>query len=321
MSVRPWLVIALAVLVPCTSAVHAQDWDRAVAVGQLVGRTDTVEVGPKDTLVGLALRHGVGYVELRAANPDIDPWLPGTGEQLTLPRRKVAPAAAGAAVVVNRAEMRLYVYQDDVHAWNAPISLGRSGYQTPLGRMPIGQKKKHPNWYPTQSHREENPELPRVVPSGPDNPLGDHAVRLGHTAYLLHGTNRPMSIGRQVSRGCIRLYPADIARLFEDVAVGMEVKIIDAPVKLALHDRRLYLEVAPSADQVRAYDFGLPVPKDPYRRIEEVLTDAAADLASQIDWAEVARIAAERRGVPEPISAPLSRSLGAEFGAISASSG
>jgi len=314
------LISLLCVALALPSLAAAASWDQDIVFGELLGDRRDIEVGRTDTLVGLALEHGVGYVELRAANPDVDPWLPSAGETLRLPTRKIAPRAEGAGVVVNRAEMRLYVYRDDVPVWAAPISLGRDGYQTPLGRMPIGQKNKNPNWYPTQSHREENPELPRVVPSGPDNPLGDYAVRLGHTAYLLHGTNRPMSIGRQVSRGCIRLYPQDIEHLFGQVSLGMDVRIIDAPVKIAFHEGRLYLEIAPSVDQVRAFDLGGEAPVDPYRQIRPLLLEAVGDLASEIDWSEVERIARERRGLPEPVSAPISRELGSSV-PTSASSG
>lgn len=314
------LIPAIVVALVLPRLALAAGWEQDIAFGDILGDQRTVEIGRTDTFVGLALAHGVGYVELRAANPNIDPWLPPAGEKILLPTHKIAPRAEGAGIVVNRAEMRLYVYRDDAPVWTAPISLGRDGYQTPLGRMPIGQKNKNPNWYPTQSHREENPELPRVVPSGPDNPLGDYALRLGHTAYLLHGTNRPMSIGRQVSRGCIRLYPQDIERLFGQVSLGMDVRIIDTPVKIAFHEGRLYLEVAPSVDQVRAFDLGGEAPIDPYRQIRPLLLEAVGDLASEIDWSAVEKIARERRGLPEPVSAPISRELGSSV-PISASSG
>jgi len=323
MGLRIWKMLASVIAVVMALEARAEDWTSDIVVGILVGDAREVVIGSDDTLVGLAMRYGVGYVELRAANPEIDPWLPQAGKKLTLPTRKIAPVSEDAAVVVNRAEMRLYVHagaESEGTTWSAPISLGRQGYQTPLGRLPIGQKKKNPNWYPTQSHREENPDLPRVVPSGPDNPLGDHALRLGDTAYLLHGTNRPMSIGREVSRGCIRLYPKDIERLFGDVELGKEVRIIDAPVKLALHDDRLYLEVAPSRDQIEAYDMSRPVPNDPYRDIESKLRDVASDLVSRIDWSAVQRIAQERRGIPKPITAPLERPVGT-IPAISALNG
>ncbi len=302
--------------------VAAQDYSRDLILGRLIGEPRTVTVRPEDTLVRLAMRYDVGFVELRAANPDLDVWLPRPGARLRLPTMHIAPPADGATIVVNRAEMRLYAYLADGPVWSAPISLGRDGYETPLGRIEIGEKRLNPAWYPTPAHRRENPGLPRVVPAGPDNPLGRHALRLGHTEYLLHGTNRPDSIGRQVSRGCIRLAPRDIAWLYDHVALGAVVRIIDAPAKLARgEDGRLYLEIAPSRDQIEALDRGRSPPRDPFLGIETMLAARAGDLASRIDWGKVARIASERRGMPEPITPPPEHEKNPGAVVTSASSG
>ncbi|RMD89395.1 MAG: LysM peptidoglycan-binding domain-containing protein [Alphaproteobacteria bacterium] len=298
--------IASILLVP--AEVSAQDHSRDILVGRLIGEPRSVIIRREDTLIRLAMRYDIGFVELRAANPGVDVWVPQPGARLVLPTMHIAPPADGAAIIVNRAELRLYAYPADGPIWSAPISLGRDGYETPLGEIPIGEKKANPAWYPTAAHRAESPALPRVVPPGPDNPLGRHALRLGHTEYLLHGTNRPDSIGREVSRGCIRLSPGDIAWLYDHVARGAIVRIIDAPAKLAQgEDGRLYLEIAPSRDQVAALDMGQTPPDDPFIGVEDMLMARAGDLASRIDWSEVARIARERRGVPEPITPPVTR--------------
>ncbi|MFQ5348269.1 MAG: L,D-transpeptidase family protein [Rhodothalassiaceae bacterium] len=299
---------AIAAVLLMAADAGAQDYSRDILVGRLVGEPQSVTVRREDTLIRLAMRYDIGFVELRAANPDVDVWLPQPGTRLVLPTMHIAPPADNAAIIINRAEMRLYAYSADGPVWSAPISLGRAGHETPLGEIPIGEKRADPAWYPTAAHRAESPALPRVVPPGPDNPLGRYALRLGHTEYLLHGTNRPDSIGREVSRGCIRLAPGDIAWLFDHVAPGAMVRIIDAPAKLARgEDGRLYLEIAPSRDQIAALDLGQPPPDDPFIGIEDMLMTHAGDLASRIDWPQVARIARERRGVPEPITPPLSR--------------
>src|SRR3546814_7270310 len=80
-------------------------------------------------------------------------------------------------IVINISEMRLYYFGADgalVHSY--PIGIGRDGWDTPLGTTRIVAKKAHPTWYPPASIRAEKPELPRVVPPGPDNPLGNQAV-------------------------------------------------------------------------------------------------------------------------------------------------
>jgi hypothetical protein len=54
--------------------------------------------------------------------------------------------------------------------------------------------------------------------------LGTHRLNMGD-GYALHGTNKPETIGRSVSHGCIRLRNEDIARLYEIVPIGTPVFI------------------------------------------------------------------------------------------------
>ena len=43
--------------------------------------------------------------------------------------------------------------------------------------------------------------------------------------YAIHGTNRPESIGKFASYGCIRMLNDDITDLFERVNVGTQVVV------------------------------------------------------------------------------------------------
>lgn len=54
--------------------------------------------------------------------------------------------------------------------------------------------------------------------------LGTHRINLGD-GYALHGTNKPETIGRSVSHGCVRLRNEDIAKLYELVPIGTPVFI------------------------------------------------------------------------------------------------
>jgi len=85
--------------------------------------------------------------------------------------------------------------------------------------------------------------LPKVVPPGPDNPLGSHALRLSLGTILIHGTNRPYAVGRRASHGCIRLYPEDIPKLFQSVPNGVRVTIARQPVKVGIKNNKVYIEV------------------------------------------------------------------------------
>jgi L,D-transpeptidase ErfK/SrfK len=95
------------------------------------------------------------------------------------------------------------------------------------------------------SIRAERPELPAVVPAGPDNPLGDYWMTIGRTSYGIHGTDNRWSIGREATHGCIRLYNDEIARLFARTREGTPVAIVYQPVKLGRRGAKLYLEAHP----------------------------------------------------------------------------
>ena len=149
--------------------------------------------------------------------------------------------------------MRLYYYPKDggrVRTW--PIGIGRLEYETPLGKTSVVGKKVGPVWYPTDTIREEyaarGEPLPRMVLPGPDNPLGSHAIYLGLPTYLIHGTNRPYSIGMRVSFGCVRLYPEDIVELYDLVAPGTPVRLVDERVKAGWLEDEIYLEAHPNPD-------------------------------------------------------------------------
>ena len=87
------------------------------------------------------------------------------------------------------------------------------------------------------------------MPPGPHNPLGSHALYFDWPTYLIHGTNRPWGIGRRVSHGCIRLYPEDIARLYELVPIGTPVQVINQAIKIGWYEGELYVEAHPESGQ------------------------------------------------------------------------
>jgi hypothetical protein len=70
------------------------------------------------------------------------------------------------------------------------------------------------------------PYLPRFMAGGPGNPLGARAMYLGETEYRIHGTNKPDTIGKRVSSGCIRLTNEDVVDLYERVKVGAKVIVL-----------------------------------------------------------------------------------------------
>jgi len=271
----------------------------------LVGRISIHFVSSGETLLDLARDDGLGILEVMAANPGIDPWIPKEGTLILLPKFRILPDTPERGIVINLAERRLYFFGDsesDVQSW--PIGIGRLGFTTPLGQTKIVKKTIDPIWYPTAETRVEDPNLPTAVPPGPENPMGKFALYLGWPQYAIHGTNRPWGIGRRVSRGCIRLYPEDIEMLFHLAEVGTKVTVVDQIAKLAWEKNRLYLEVHPSRSQLDNLEETGYFDAEPIEGLLELIREAAGDHADRLDHAVIARAERERRGVPVIISSP-----------------
>ena len=218
----------------------------------VIGQVRVAYANKDDTLLDIARRHSLGYEEIVHANPGVDRWLPGQGTPIILPTRFILPDAPREGIVLNLSEMRLYYYppagtdgQRVVHTY--PVSIGRMDWKTPLGVTRVTSKEIDPPWRPPASikaaHAAQGDILPDVVPGGPDNPLGRHALRLALPSYLIHGTNRPYGIGMRVTHGCVRMYPEDIERLFGMVPVGTTVRIIDQPVKVGRLHGEIFVEM------------------------------------------------------------------------------
>ncbi|WP_089682548.1 L,D-transpeptidase family protein [Billgrantia gudaonensis] len=262
---RLWFLLSVAtVLLIGAVSVHADDdWPRGhyplPEEGDLIGEDYTVEARADETLLDIARRHNVGYEEIRRANPEVSVWMPGEGTEVVIPAQRLLPPVPREGIVINVAELRLYYYpeveEDEIpRVETYPIGIGREGFDTPLGKTETTMRIENPAWYPPESVREEaearGEEAPRVVPPGPDNPLGDHAILLGFDGYLIHGTNRPDGIGMRASRGCIRMFPEDIESMFEQIPVGTQVNIIDQPIKAGWYEGTPYVQAyEPLAEQ------------------------------------------------------------------------
>lgn len=142
---------------------------------------------------------------------------------LTIPLQTLLPDAPREGIVINIAELRLYYYPPGKNSVTVyPIGIGQLGGDTltPTMVTTVSDKRANPARTPTANirarYKAQGIELPTVVPAGPDNPMGHHAIRLAAYGgvYLLHGTNADFGIGMRVSSGCIRLRDDDIKTLF-----------------------------------------------------------------------------------------------------------
>jgi len=242
--------LLLGLFAPANNAV-AERYLHDAERGNVIGSLQAVTSGAEDTLPDLARRHGLGYNDVRLANAHLDTLLPGNGVQVTLPARYVLPDTRRRGVVLNIPEMRMYYYPPDQEneIWTYPIGVGREGWSIPYKSTRVIGKQQRPSWYPPESIREEHAlagdPLPRVVPPGPDNPLGEHAIRLALPGYLIHGTNKEYGIGMRVSHGCLRMYPEDIEEFYPRITVGTPVAVINQPVKAGIDGDLIYLEAHP----------------------------------------------------------------------------
>ena len=298
-------IVALAIV----SALAARPADAAsfplAPNQQAVGGIGTVVTREEDTLLDIARDNDLGYAQLIVANPGIDPWVPGAGRRITLPGLYLVPEGPRRGIVINLSEQRLYYFPPGGRTVETyPIGVGVQGRTTPLGTSQIAGKDVRPAWYPPPSIRAEKPELPEVVPPGPDNPLGEYALRLGWPGYLIHGTNKPYGVGRNVSHGCIRLYPEDIERLFREVSPGMPVRVMDREFRLAWIQNELFLAAFPSKAQSDELSVNEPMtPAIPPDLVKQISAAAGAEI-DRVDWSTVEYLGLHRLGIPYRITRP-----------------
>ncbi|OPY84617.1 MAG: putative L,D-transpeptidase YnhG precursor [Syntrophus sp. PtaU1.Bin208] len=254
-------------------------------------KTYTVQKG--ESLIEIARKFELGYNEITEANPGIDPFVPEEGATVTIPTMWILPdIETSERILINLSEFRLYYFFESGGSQfveTLPIGIGSEGHYTPVGEFKVTEKIANPAWHVPESIRREKPELPPVVPPGPDNPLGTHALRLSDQSILIHGTNRPFAVGRMASHGCIRLYPEDIPILFTLAPNGVRVTIVRQPIKVGIKGDRVYLEVH----------------HDPYAEV--TLSDAAAllikrGLLGKTDVTKLRKTFEKKDGIPTDIS-------------------
>ncbi len=306
MSVNPhWPLVGLLALIvafPAFAEIYALG-----AQQDMIGEPGVTQSRHEDTLPDIARLHHLGFDEIVAANPGVDAWLPGEGTSISLPTQRIIPDVPRAGLVVNLAEGRLFYFRTDAQrrplVETYPISVGQVGRTMPLGTTKVIAKQKKPSWYPPKSirdrHLQEGDVLPPFIPPGPDNPLGEYALRLAipNGSYLIHGTNLPVSVGLQITNGCIRLYPEDIEALFKEVPVGIAVRIINQRLKTGWGaDGALYLEVHHPLDGTD------PKNVEDLTALTRQIVAATAHKQVIIDWDKAEKAFSEQTGEPMRIS-------------------
>lgn len=294
----------LALLALCSSAaVHALELPLPPPGEDVVGQVQVIKAKYEDTFADLGSKYELGYLEMIAANPGVDPWLPGEGTEIILPTRYVLPPGPREGIIINLAEYRLYYYpkgENVVHTF--PLGIGREGWGSPLGVGRVTAKTPNPAWYPPKSIREEHAAdgdfLPTVVPAGPDNPLGPYKFGLSFPGYLIHGSNKKFGIGMRVSHGCFRMLNHNVLELAEMAPVGTPVRIINEPYKFGLTDGKIYLEAHAPLD-----DEGEPSVVDKHTAVINALLKRDELGGLRLDWDMVREVVASEDGLPIAIAA------------------
>ena len=267
---------------------------------EVIGQLAFIRVQKGDTLPDIARHFSLGIDQLSEANPRVDIWVPGAEERIMLPLSHILPDSPRKGIVINLAAMRLFQFKGDSRSLAVstyPIGIGSTERPSPQGQMYVQHKTTRPTWHVPASiaedHRKKGDPLPAEVLPGPQNPLGEYALYLSKPTYLVHGTNKPYSIGLNATNGCIRLYPEDVKRLYENTPVNTPVCIVNQPYLIGQHNGAVYLEVhAPSGgrDAVEL--------EKTYAKLRNIEKKSAQTL----DWRIVEEALAEARGIPVRIS-------------------
>ncbi len=272
----------------------------SVAKGDdVIGRLRFITLEKGDTLPDIARHFSLGLNGVSATNPGVDIWVPEAGKRIMLPLSFILPDAPRKGIVINLAAMRLFQFKgnsESLAVLTYPVGVGTEERPSPRGLMRVERKVSRPTWHVPASiakdHLKKGDPLPAAVLPGPQNPLGEYALYLSAPSYLIHGTNKPASIGLSATNGCIRLYPESVKKLYENTPVKTSVNIVNQPYLLGLSNGAVYLEVHAPLEKLDAAEFDKVYAK--LRNIEK-------ESGRTLNWSKVKKVLVEARGIPVPI--------------------
>lgn len=301
------IILAATMLLGASGPAWAAEFPLPPAGSNMVGQIQVVLARHQDTLLDIARHYDVGYNEIRAANPGVDPWLPGAGTRVVIPTQYILPPVPWKGIVIDIPARRLYYFPTDQKVvYTFPIGIFRPKWPDPLGTTKIIARVKNPSWTVPKNIQEEHAKagepIPAYFPPGPDNPMGELALETGWSQIYIHGTNKPWGVGMRVSHGCFHVYPENEVQLFQMVKVGTPVTSIDAPYLVGSSGNgHLYLQ---SFAPIEAY-----ASKDsPQQRAVNAIVQYQKSMTSPVvvNWQRVIDLVQKPNTIPTPIdvSAP-----------------
>jgi lipoprotein-anchoring transpeptidase ErfK/SrfK len=106
------------------------------------------------------------------------------------------PANAEILMAVDKSVQRMVVVVDGSIRWVWPVSTGRRGYETPDGSYTVF-------WLDEDHYSEEWDDAPMP-----------HSIFFTRRGHAVHGSYETKRLGTPASHGCVRLAPANAAKLF-----------------------------------------------------------------------------------------------------------
>jgi L,D-transpeptidase ErfK/SrfK len=265
----------------------------------VIGRLSFIRLEKGDTLPDIARHFSLGLNGVCATNPEVDIWAPEAGKRIMLPLSFILPDAPRKGIVINLAAMRLFQFKgnsEPLAVLTYPVGVGTEERPSPRGLMRVERKVSRPTWHVPASiardHLKKGDPLPAAVLPGPQNPLGEYALYLSAPSYLIHGTNKPASIGLRATNGCMRLYPENVKKLYENTPAKTPVNIVNQPYLIGVSNGVVYMEVHASTEELDAAELD---------KIYKKLRTVEKESGRTLDWSKVKKVLAEARGIPVPI--------------------
>lgn len=287
MSSRVWFAVLLAL-----ATLFGDDPATRRTPPALTGAVTEYRLVSGDTLTAVGAKFGVDAATLAVDNGLALTSRLSVGTILRVDNRHIVPRLRS-VLTINVPQRLLFVDTGDaVRAF--PVAVGKAGWETPIGEFTIIDKQYRPTWRVPLSIQDEmrraGQNVVRVVPPGPDNPLGDYWVRLSLDSIGIHGTNRPASIYQFSTHGCIRLAAGDAATIFAESAIGAHGEAIYEPVLMTRVDDHAFVEVHPDVYRKGVKAWTLDVMAD------------ELDLMNLIDWSKARDAVRAHAGIARDVT-------------------
>lgn len=258
---------------------------------EIIGSERFHTVSKEETISDISGNYNVTVRRLLQINNIEDPDSIVPGEELKITTEQIVPQVIENGLIINLPEYTVYHFENGEVINTYPIAIGKRDWQTPRGKFRIANKVVDPTWKipPRMSQRYSYNK--KLVPPGPDNPLGKYWIGLSIPHIGLHSTNRPETVGLPISHGCMRMFTDDAETLYYSVELETRGEIIYKPVKTAFRDHSVFLEVHEDVYQIIT-----DLRKQAIIMLEEM------DVMQYIDMEKVKRTINEKTGVPVNVS-------------------